>query len=149
MLSTMLSFVRNARTVAGHRPGHGPCPGGTSDSSPTFQRWDCDADKLSPEATAENHPPFQPSLRDLVSPKTKPNVETLGFFRMSLRDKTQPHRRYLRSKLTMSNRNRSGVGQTSGLPVHGASGSVNRVRWEHRARGPANRQTRGLPHHPT
>jgi hypothetical protein len=30
------------------------------------------------------------------------------------------------------------VGQTSGLPVHGASGSVKLVRPEHRARGPAN-----------
>ncbi|MGA2660124.1 MAG: GIY-YIG nuclease family protein [Verrucomicrobiota bacterium] len=46
-------------------------------------------------------------------------------------------------------RNCSGVGQTSGLPVHGASGSVNLVRSEHRARGPANRQTRSLPHPPT
>jgi len=46
-------------------------------------------------------------------------------------------------------RNCSGVGQTSGLPVHGASGSVNLVRSEPRARGPANRQTRGLPHPPT
>ena len=45
--------------------------------------------------------------------------------------------------------NCSGVGQTSGLPVHGASGSVNLGRSEHRARGPANRQTRGLPHPPT
>ncbi|MGA2659416.1 MAG: hypothetical protein ABSH34_18075 [Verrucomicrobiota bacterium] len=45
--------------------------------------------------------------------------------------------------------NCSGVGQTSGLPVHGASGSVNLVRSEHRAGGPANRQTRGLPHPPT
>ena len=45
--------------------------------------------------------------------------------------------------------NCSDVGQTSGLPVHGASGSVNLVRSEHRARGPANRQTGGLPHPPT
>jgi hypothetical protein len=51
--------------------------------------------------------------------------------------------------LAWINGNCSGVGQTSGLPVHGASGSVNLVRSEHRARGPANRQTRGLPHPPT
>jgi hypothetical protein len=38
------------------------------------------------------------------------------------------------------------LGQTSGLPVHGASGSVKVVRSEHRARGPANRQTGVLPH---
>ena len=46
-------------------------------------------------------------------------------------------------------RNYSGVGQTSGLPVHGASGSVNRVRSKHRARGPLNWQARGLPHRTT
>ena len=44
--------------------------------------------------------------------------------------------------------NCSGVGQTSGLPVRGASGSVTRVRSKHRAGGPPNRQTRGLPHPP-
>jgi len=44
---------------------------------------------------------------------------------------------------------RSGVGQTSGLPVRGASGSVLRVRSKHRAGGPANRQTRGLPYSPS
>jgi hypothetical protein len=45
--------------------------------------------------------------------------------------------------------NCSGVGQTSGLPVHGASGSVNLMAAKLRARGPVNRQTRGLPHTPT
>jgi cbb3-type cytochrome oxidase maturation protein len=44
--------------------------------------------------------------------------------------------------------NRSGVGQTSGLPVCGASGSVNLMGSKLRARGPANRQTGGLPHTP-
>jgi len=43
-------------------------------------------------------------------------------------------------------RNGSGVGQTSGLPVHGVSDSVPIGSPEHRARGPANRQTGGLPH---
>jgi hypothetical protein len=38
------------------------------------------------------------------------------------------------------------VGQTSGLPVHGASGSVDLMASRLRARGPANRQTGGLPH---
>ncbi|MCX6914865.1 MAG: hypothetical protein NT167_17745, partial [Verrucomicrobia bacterium] len=40
-------------------------------------------------------------------------------------------------------RNCSGVGQTSGLPVHGFSDSVPIGSPEHRARG---RQTGGLPH---
>jgi hypothetical protein len=42
--------------------------------------------------------------------------------------------------------NCSGVGQTSGLPVHGASDSVNPMASKLRARGPVNRQTGGLPH---
>ena len=45
--------------------------------------------------------------------------------------------------------NCSGVGQTSGLPVHGVSDSVSIGSPEHRAGGPANRQTGGLPHVPT
>ena len=50
--------------------------------------------------------------------------------------------------------NCSGVGQTSGLPVHGVSDSVFIGSPEHRARDPANRQTGGPmplgfdPHHP-
>ena len=43
----------------------------------------------------------------------------------------------------------SGVGQTSGLPVHGVSDSESIGSPEHRAGGPANRQTGGLPHIPT
>ena len=45
--------------------------------------------------------------------------------------------------------NCSGVGQTSGLPVHGASGSVSLGAPQRRARDPANRQTGGRPHVPT
>ncbi|MEI6779756.1 MAG: hypothetical protein WCQ21_02440 [Verrucomicrobiota bacterium] len=40
--------------------------------------------------------------------------------------------------------NCSGVGQTSGLTVHGASGSVVLGMGKLGARGPANRQTGGL-----
>jgi NADH-quinone oxidoreductase subunit K len=47
------------------------------------------------------------------------------------------------------NGNCSSVGQTSGLPVRGASGSVNLMASKLRAGGPANRQTGGLPHTPT
>ena len=43
-------------------------------------------------------------------------------------------------------RNCSGVGQTSGLTAHGASGSVVSGMGKLRARGPANRQTGGLTH---
>jgi hypothetical protein len=50
---------------------------------------------------------------------------------------------------TKTPRNCLGVGQTSDLPVHGASGSVPLVASKLRARGPANRQTGGLPHAPT
>ena len=46
----------------------------------------------------------------------------------------------------ISRRDGSGVGQTSGLTVHGASGSVVLGRGKLRARGPANRPTGGLTH---
>jgi len=42
----------------------------------------------------------------------------------------------------------SGVGRTSGLPVRGVSDSVPLLASQLRARGPANRQTGGLPHAP-
>ena len=42
--------------------------------------------------------------------------------------------------------NCSGVGQTSGLPVHGVSDSVALLTSKRRARGPAYWQTGGLPH---
>jgi len=41
-----------------------PCPGGTSDNSPAFQRWVEVSREVSPEGTAEERP-AQPSLRDL------------------------------------------------------------------------------------
>ena len=42
--------------------------------------------------------------------------------------------------------NGSGVGQTSGLTVHGASGSVVLGMGNLQTKGPANRPTGGLPH---
>src|SRR5882724_7444715 len=79
------------------------CPGGTSDNSPAFQRWDGDKGASSPDplrrcdsaarGTAEKtardtakKPLPQPSLRDLSDSDHKPSVETLGYSQPSLRD---------------------------------------------------------------
>jgi hypothetical protein len=66
-----------------------PHPGGMTENSPTFQRWVRDLrESTSPEGTAETRrdpsavPPGLIVLQALV-----PNVETLGYYRMSLRDK--------------------------------------------------------------
>ena len=62
-------------------------PGGMAENSPTFQRWDSAPERilvpkgrLKPAASA-----VPPGLRQ--SPISVPNVETLGYCRMSLRDK--------------------------------------------------------------
>src|SRR5437870_3893501 len=61
-------------------------PGGMAENSPAFQRWDRDRAFPSPEGTAEPVA-SQPSLRDLSLRLPLPGVETLGYCRMSLRDK--------------------------------------------------------------
>jgi hypothetical protein len=61
------------------------CPGGTTESSPAFQRWDPRRLTLSPAGTAEPTL-FLPSLRDLSPATSKPSVETLGYSHPSLRD---------------------------------------------------------------
>jgi hypothetical protein len=66
------------------------CPGGTSDNSPTFQRWE-------PVPNVALVPKRRPKLcaRSAVPSGLKafysqlPNVETLGYCRMSLRDEDQ------------------------------------------------------------
>src|SRR5438067_1599173 len=70
-------------------PGFGaPHPGGMADNSPTFQRWDHDNSESSPEGTTDTDSP-QPSYSGLVVTNIKPNVEieTLGYYRLSLRDR--------------------------------------------------------------
>jgi len=56
-----------------------------ADNSPTFQRWDSDNEKLSPEGTAENRL-LSAVPSGLIPTNVKPNVETLGYDRLSLRD---------------------------------------------------------------
>src|SRR5437016_13994482 len=68
-----------------------PCPGGTCDNSPTFQRWvdQCRHDQV-PKGRLKRRAIPQPSLRDwIVTSLVLPNVETLGYCRASLRDKEQ------------------------------------------------------------
>src|SRR5260370_22075026 len=62
-----------------------PCPGGTSENSPAFQRWVRGLCGISPVGTAEKRL-VRPSLRDLRASDDNPSVETLGYFHPSLRD---------------------------------------------------------------
>ncbi len=50
-----------------------PCPGGTTENSPAFQRRDSVTHRLSPEGTAENPPPISP-----ISPFASSAVEGEG-----------------------------------------------------------------------
>src|SRR5437899_2225229 len=61
-------------------------PVGMIENSRAFQRWDCDLVALSPVGTTEAAA-FLPSLRGLSREALKPSVETLGYFRLSLRDR--------------------------------------------------------------
>ena len=61
-------------------------PAGMVENSPAFQRWDPSQKEASPKGTAEKMQP-QPSLRDLLCGPRIPSVETLGYSRLSLRDK--------------------------------------------------------------
>src|SRR6266581_730507 len=65
-----------------------PCPGGTCDNSPTFQRWvDQCRDHQVPKGRLKRRAIHQPSLRDWTAISlVLPNVETLGYCRASLRD---------------------------------------------------------------
>src|SRR5438552_15256947 len=70
-------------------PGSVPHPGGMRDNSPMFQHWEEPGKwRSSPEGTAEGARAVSavPSgLDDLGT--DQPNVETLGYCRMSLRDR--------------------------------------------------------------
>src|SRR5258708_2322059 len=61
-------------------------PGGMDENSPAFQRWDRSQTSPSPGGTAEPAA-FQASLRDSSATTPTPSIETLGYFRMSLRDR--------------------------------------------------------------
>src|SRR5438093_12718364 len=74
---------------AGTPPGFVPHPGGMGDNSPMFQHWEQEGRwRSSPEGTAEDSravSAVSSGLDDLGT--DPPNVETLGYCRMSLRDK--------------------------------------------------------------
>ena len=64
-------------------------PEGLVRISPAFQRWVSAVGASSPEGTAECgcwSQPSQPSLLDLFLCSSQSSVETLGYFRLSLRD---------------------------------------------------------------
>ncbi len=61
-------------------------PAGLDENSPALQRWDRSQTCPSPGGTADATS-FQASLRDASATTPTPSVETLGYFRMSLRDR--------------------------------------------------------------
>jgi hypothetical protein len=61
-------------------------PEGMFDNSSTFQRWVCGLGCASPEGTAEPARPVSRPFGTHCSSGLVPNVETLGYYRMSLRD---------------------------------------------------------------
>src|SRR5712671_2985153 len=68
-----------------------PCPGGTCDNSPMFQRLVYQRrDDQVPKGRPKRRTMPQPSLRDWTAIcLVLPNVETLGYCRASLRDEDQ------------------------------------------------------------
>src|SRR5436309_1824094 len=69
-------------------PSFGPHPRGMCDSSPTFQRWDEQVERpISPEGTVDNLHALSAVPSGLNRHRRwLPNVETLGYYRRSLRD---------------------------------------------------------------
>jgi len=101
-------------------------------------------------------PPCRPSLRDLSDGAAGPNVETLGYFQVSLRDQTQKPaskadwKKAVPSRLARS-RSRACSPRPHGVRRHSPYGrSRGRVRWT-RTAGPSPRKHSdlvdpGLPH---
>jgi len=70
----------------------GPCHrGGIADNSPTFQRWvSAQGGGVSPEEMAEGARAFSAVPSGLTRLSSRyPNVETLGYYRPSLRDEDE------------------------------------------------------------
>lgn len=65
-----------------------PCPGGTCDNSPTFQRWVDTPNPASPEGTVEIAPLFSRPFGTCLLRDLDPNAKALGYFQASLRDET-------------------------------------------------------------
>ena len=61
-----------------------PCPGGTSDNSPTFQRWEPNA--ISPKGTADGVVHSPPSFRDLYSVAVGSQRSALGYRSVALKN---------------------------------------------------------------
>jgi hypothetical protein len=62
-------------------------PGGIIDNSPTFQRWVADEQyTLVPKGRLNRGETLSRPFGTNVSPRRLPNVETLGYYRLSLWD---------------------------------------------------------------
>jgi hypothetical protein len=101
--STRLSFHRDAGYnrlgSAGLRPG----PGGTSDNSPTLQRWVWFPVRIRPEGTAERAWGFSRPFGTRPRWKPQPNAEALGYSHASLRDRIGVACHFFRGNLTSPN----------------------------------------------
>src|SRR5258706_15990164 len=73
-----------AHTLPGCRGHH---PGGMAENSPAFQRRDFRERVSSPEGTAETDGVGRPFGTNTLDGGLLPNVETLGYFHSSLRDR--------------------------------------------------------------
>ena len=62
-------------------------PKGTCENSPRFQPWDQAPKMIESRRDDRGARTFQPSLQDSRALNWGPNVKTLGYFRISLRDK--------------------------------------------------------------
>ena len=84
---------RNTGRVNAFREFDAPVPEGHGENSPAFQRWVVRF-KATESRRDERELGFGvgilPSLRDLVDFSPQPSVETLGYCRMSLRDRCLP-----------------------------------------------------------
>src|SRR5258708_24589519 len=83
--ATEVAQVSSPMSLGFEGPVLRPCPVGTCENSPAFQRWVWVSLRMRPVGTPEKQL-IRPSLRDLDMFGCDPSVETLGYFHSSLRD---------------------------------------------------------------
>ena len=103
-------------------------PEGHRENSPAFQRWVEAGREVSPGGTTENWvsvPVFCRPSGTLGSPTTRPSVETLGYCRMSLRDRLRPEfPKGIMIKPELRSRTGRGTGARASGPLCGGGTTV-------------------------
>jgi len=94
MIRAPLSFFRSADFPVQSSPGFATRhPGGILDNSPTFQRWELDHQWVQVPKGRLNLFARSAVPSGLLGYRAAvPNVETLGYFRLSLRDRGEHER---------------------------------------------------------